>query len=141
MMWGLMAAVANFVPYVGPLAALVLIWIAGVVQFDGVLAGSLPALVFLLLTSLEGQLVTPAVLGRHLSLPPPLIFVAILVLGWSWGLIGAFLAVPALVTIKSVVTYWPSQAAVRGPRSDHHTELVGEHYAGSAAPTPQRPAA
>jgi predicted PurR-regulated permease PerM len=125
LMWGLLAGVANFVPYVGPMAVLVLIWIAGVVQFDSVLAGSWPAVAFLALTSIEGQLVTPSVLGRHLSIPPPLIFVAILVLGWSWGLVGAFLAVPALVTGKSVIRYWPNRAAA-GPHigSDRPAEFA-----------------
>ena len=114
LMWGLLAGVANFVPYVGPMAVLVLIWIAGVVQFDSVLAGSWPAVAFLALTTIEGQLVTPSVLGRHLSIPPPLIFLAILVLGWSWGLVGAFLAVPALVTGKAVVRYWPTRREAVG---------------------------
>ncbi|HSN70778.1 MAG TPA: AI-2E family transporter [Steroidobacteraceae bacterium] len=140
LMWGLMAGVANFVPYVGPLAVLVMIWIAGVVQFDSVLAGTWPALTFLVLTSLEGQLVTPAVLGRHLALPPPLIFVAILVLGWSWGLFGAFLAVPALVTGKAVLTYWPSRSmsdARRAARAARHREPVAEDAEqSSSVPTP-----
>jgi predicted PurR-regulated permease PerM len=116
LMWGVLACVANFVPYVGAAIVLALLWISGVVQFDSVFAATWPALAFLLLTSIEGQLITPAVLGRNLAIPPPLIFIAILVFGWSWGLVGAFLAVPALVTGKAVIKYWPSEQAGRAPR-------------------------
>ena len=141
LMWGLIAGVANFVPYIGPLAVLVLLWIAGVVQFGGIVAGSWPALAFLVLTSVEGQLVTPAVLGRHLALPPPLIFVAILVFGWSWGLVGAFLAVPALVTGKAIIKYWPMQTPA--PQRSHAAAApVAEFsYVPDRESTPQAPAA
>jgi predicted PurR-regulated permease PerM len=141
LMWGLLAGVANFVPYVGPIAVLVLIWIAGVVQFDSVLAGSWPAMAFLLLTSIEGQLVTPSVLGRHLSIPPPLIFVAILVLGWSWGLVGAFLAVPALVTGKSVLRYWPTRTAAHPISPPGRTGSIEPAQVEDAVETRRMPAA
>jgi predicted PurR-regulated permease PerM len=60
----------------------------------------LPPIIYLLLTSLEGQLVTPAVVARRLSLNPVVVFLALISWTWLWGIAGALLAVPLLATFK-----------------------------------------
>ncbi len=94
--WGFVAALMNFMPYVGPaLVALVLV-VAGAMAFDG-LAALGPAAVFLGLNTLEGQFVTPTLVGRHMQVSPLLIFLSLCFWLWLWGPVGGFVAIPILV--------------------------------------------
>jgi predicted PurR-regulated permease PerM len=68
----------------------------------------LPPAVYLLLTVLEGQVVQPIVLGRHLSTAPVVIFVWVLAWGWLWGVGGVLIAVPLLVAAKICAEHLPS---------------------------------
>lgn len=99
-MWGLLAFAANFVPYVGPLLLTLAIWMVGIVEAGSIYTGSVPALVYFTITLMEGQLVTPSVLGRRLAVNPALIFFTVMILGWLWGVIGAVIAVPLLLAIQ-----------------------------------------
>jgi predicted PurR-regulated permease PerM len=98
--WGVMVAIANFVPYVGALIVVVLIWISAVVEFQSVAEAFGPALTFFVLTTLEGQVVTPTLLGEGLKVNPFVILLGIALLGLLWGVPGAFLAVPVLVVLR-----------------------------------------
>jgi predicted PurR-regulated permease PerM len=100
--WGLTAGFANFIPYIGPLVTAVLIFGASVLAFDTLGYAFVPPLVFITLTSIEGYLVTPTILGRRLSLNPLVVFVWLVFWGWMWGIPGALLAVPLLLCFKIV---------------------------------------
>ncbi len=103
LLWGTVAAVLNFAPYVGPLIGIVLMLLMGFVKFDDPLAASLPALAYLALHTLEGQVVTPIVLGRSMAISPLVLILALMLFGWLWGIVGLLLAVPLLVCIKLVL--------------------------------------
>ena len=60
--------------------------------------------IYLGLHTLEGQIVTPIVLGKRMALSPLILILALMVFGWMWGLIGLLLAVPLLVCVKIVLT-------------------------------------
>jgi predicted PurR-regulated permease PerM len=94
--WGVAAAILNFVVYLGPVTVAVGLLFAGIAAFDG-FAAVVPMLIFAALMSLEGQFITPALIGRSLSVNPLLIFVAIVLGIWLWGPIGGFVAIPILV--------------------------------------------
>ena len=64
----------------------------------------LPALVYLVLHTLEGQFITPIVLGRRMALSPLVLILALMLFGWLWGIVGLLLAVPLLVCVKIVLT-------------------------------------
>ncbi|MOA38687.1 AI-2 transport protein TqsA [compost metagenome] len=98
-----MAALLNFAPYVGPLLGVALMLLMGFVEFRDPLQALLPAAAYLALHTLEGQLVTPIVLGRQMKLSPLVLILALMVFGWAWGMIGLLLAVPLLVCIKLVL--------------------------------------
>ena len=100
-LWGAMAGLLNFVPYIGPTVGIVVMTAVSVTTLDGPQALAMPAL-FALTTSLEGQLITPTILGRSLALNPIFIFVALIFWGWLWGVIGALLAVPIMVSTKII---------------------------------------
>jgi predicted PurR-regulated permease PerM len=102
MMWGAVAALANFVPYFGPALAVAAVVVAGLMEFDSVGAGLLPAACYFALHLVETNAVTPLILGRRFTLNPVIIFVAVIFGIWLWGVIGAFLAVPLLVVLKVI---------------------------------------
>lgn len=102
LLWGTMAAVLNFIPYIGSFVTAVLIWAAAVVSFDGMVQPIMITGGFLLLTTLEGQVVTPEILGRRLALNPLAVFFSIIFWFWLWGPIGAFMAVPLLLALKII---------------------------------------
>jgi predicted PurR-regulated permease PerM len=111
-MWGAIAAVVNFVPYFGPAAGIFAVAIAGLLAFDTVARGLLPAGIYLLWHLLEADLVTPFFLGRRFKLNPVVIFVALMFCAWLWGIIGALLAMPLLVTLQVICSRLPALAAL-----------------------------
>lgn len=102
LLWGTMAAILNFAPYVGPLIGIIIMLLMGFVAFDDWHA-LVPAGIYLALHTLEGQFLTPIVLGRRMRLSPLILILALMVFGWLWGIIGLLLAVPLLVCVKLVL--------------------------------------
>ncbi|RPE79730.1 AI-2E family transporter [Vulcaniibacterium tengchongense] len=103
LLWGTMAAILNFAPYVGPLIGIVIMLLMGFVAFDALWPSLLPAGIYLLLHTVESQLITPIVLGRRMRLSPLVLILALMLFGWLWGIIGLLLAVPLLVCVKLVL--------------------------------------
>ena len=99
-LWGVMAAVFNFVPFLGAVVGIGIVGLVALLSFDQFWPILLPPLSYLVLTSLEAQFVTPALLARRLTLNPVAVFVALIVWTWLWGVAGALLAVPMLATFK-----------------------------------------
>jgi predicted PurR-regulated permease PerM len=97
---GTAAALLNFVPYVGAAITLLSIFVVAALSFDGATQILLPVLAFLALTTIEGQLVQPIVLGRRLALNPVVVFIWVLLWGWLWGVPGLLVAVPMLVALR-----------------------------------------
>lgn len=100
LLWGVMVALLNFVPYVGDIVSISVLAVVGLLTFDNIgHALAIPA-VYYVLTATEGQLITPMILGRRFTLNPVVIFISLMFWGWLWGIPGALLAVPFLVTLK-----------------------------------------
>ncbi len=102
LLWGTMAAILNFAPYVGPLIGMVAMLAMGFLTYQP-WQSLVPAAIYLGLHTLEGQLVTPIVLGKRMALSPLLLILALMVFGWLWGILGLLLAVPLLVCVKIVL--------------------------------------
>lgn len=105
MLWGAMATLLNFVPYLGALAGVTVIGVVSILTFESELAWALPPLTYFALTATEGYFLTPMVLGRRMRLNPVVILLGLLFWGWLWGIAGAFLAVPLLVALKIFCDY------------------------------------
>lgn len=103
LLWGTMAAILNFAPFVGPLIGMIIMLLMGFVAFDELWPSLLPAGIYLLLHAIESQAVTPIVLGRRMRLSPLVLILALMVFGWLWGIVGLLLAVPLLVCVKLVL--------------------------------------
>ena len=99
-MWGVMVALLNFVPYLGALTGIICVTIGAVLSFDSFgYALILPA-AYLAYGTLEGSFITPWVMGRSLTLNPVIILLSLTFWGWMWGVVGIILAVPILATFK-----------------------------------------
>lgn len=99
-LWGVLIFALNFIPVFGALVGALIIALVSMLTFDSLLYAMVAPLVFILLATVEGNLVTPSVLGRSMSLNPILVFLALIFGGWIWGVGGAFLAVPILAVMK-----------------------------------------
>ncbi len=102
LLWGTMAALLNYAPYVGPLVGIAIMLLIGLIEFDGARALA-PAGIYLLLHTLEGHIITPIVLGRRMRLSPLVLILGLMVFGSMWGIAGLLLAVPLLVCVKLVL--------------------------------------
>lgn len=99
-LWGVMAAIFNFIPVFGALAGFAIVAVVSILSFDSLTYAMIPPATFIALTAFESNFVTPSVLGKSMSLNPILVFVALIFWGWIWGIGGAFLAVPMLAIAK-----------------------------------------
>ncbi|MDW7772108.1 MAG: AI-2E family transporter [Desulfobulbaceae bacterium] len=102
LLWGAMAAVFNFAPYIGAILGTLIIAAVSFISFEEISRIVLAPGVFLMLTSMEGHFITPQILGHRFSLNPLLIFLSMILWGWMWGYVGALLAVPLLVIFKII---------------------------------------
>jgi predicted PurR-regulated permease PerM len=103
LMWGGIVAVLNYVPYLGPIASILLLALGGLMSFADPWYALLPAASFAVIHMIEANLITPALVGRRLTINPLLILVALSFWAWVWGTTGALLAVPLLIIMKTVL--------------------------------------
>lgn len=100
LLWGVMAALLNFLPYVGALLVMSVVTVISIITFDSLGYAMLVPTFLIICNVLEGQIVTPLVVGRRLELNAVSILIAVAFWSWLWGFIGALIAVPLLVVIK-----------------------------------------
>ena len=92
--FGLLAALLNYVPYIGPAVMVVALFGVGLVTFPSLSHAFIAPLGLIAVTTAEGHFVTPTIIGRRLTLNPLLVFLALAFWTWMWGPFGALLAVP-----------------------------------------------
>ena len=100
-LWAFVAALMNFIMYLGPAIVALALAIAGTITFDGVYS-FVPAAVFVGLNVLEGQFITPSLVGHRMRVNPLLVFLSLCLWLWLWGPIGGIVAIPLLVWIIAV---------------------------------------
>lgn len=102
LLWGAVAALMNFIPYLGGLVTALLLGITALLTSDGLAQPALIVGVFTFLTIFEGQIVTPLILGRQLTLNPLAVFLSVVFWFWLWGVMGALMAVPLLIILNII---------------------------------------
>ena len=102
LLWGTVAALLNFVPYVGPLSGVLLLALVGVVAFNTPAKMLIPPAMYLSLHITESQFVTPVILGRRMAISPLVMLLWLMLWGFLWGIAGLLLAVPMLASLKIV---------------------------------------
>ena len=102
MIWGLLAGIFNSIPYLGPIFVSAALGVVAFMQFNDLLRAGYVAAVAMGITSLEGFLLTPALMSRAAQMNPVAIFVGLLFWSWVWGVWGTILAVPMLMMLKAI---------------------------------------
>jgi predicted PurR-regulated permease PerM len=102
LLWGTVAALLNFVPYVGPLSGVLLLALVGVVAFNSPAQMLVPPALYLGLHVMESQFITPIILGRRMAISPLVMLLWLMLWGFLWGIAGLLLAVPMLASLKIV---------------------------------------
>lgn len=101
-MWGGLAMILNFIPYIGPMAMFALLALFGIGTGETVFLGMIPALAYLGLNAVEGNVITPSILGARFTMSPVMILIALSYFTWIWGVPGALLSVPILLTLTAL---------------------------------------
>ncbi|MCC6954988.1 MAG: AI-2E family transporter [Deltaproteobacteria bacterium] len=132
-LWGAMAAALNFIPYVGGMVGLGVVSAVSLLTFDTLSAVILPPLVYFIIDSVEGTVVTPLIVGHRFSLNPAMGVVWLVFWGWLWGPLGAFIAMPMLMAFKILCDHLPELAPIgalielkRGKSQNRLSPLVTE---------------
>ena len=128
-LWGTLAAVLNFIPYVGAAIVIVTLFVVGLIVFSALSHAVIAPLAYLGITALEGQLITPTLIGHRLTINPFLVFLSIACWSWMWGPVGAFLGVPILLCAMVAVRRLSSTAEDAGL---HATAADGQARLASA---------
>ena len=101
-MWGGIVAVLNYIPYLGPIASALALFLGGLMTYPDVWGALLPPAAFVSLHLVEANFFTPMVVGKRLTISPLAILVSLSFWSWVWGTTGALLAVPLLIIMKTI---------------------------------------
>jgi len=135
MLWGAVAGVLNFIPYLGSATTLAILTLVALVTFDTIPHVLMVAASYLALAAVEGHIVEPIFLGRRLDLNPIVVFVALWSGGWLWGMPGVVFALPVLVAAKVAASHSSRGDVVVRFLSPSDPEPVGSRIpAGANAP-------
>jgi predicted PurR-regulated permease PerM len=108
LLWGVLACVLNYVPYIGPAVVVGTLAVVGLLIYPTLGEAAVAPLLYLGIVTIEGQFITPTLMGQSLEINPFAVFLAIAFCTWFWGPVGAFLAVPLLmaltVTLEHLLT-------------------------------------
>jgi predicted PurR-regulated permease PerM len=96
-LWGVVAFMLNYIPYVGPGIVALILLVLGLIALPTVPAALLPPALFVAFTTIEGHFITPALIGRQLTVSPLALFLSLAFWTWLWGPLGTFLATPILI--------------------------------------------
>jgi len=111
-LWGALVVLLEFIPYLGALAMVVILGVAALTTFDSIPHALLVPASFLLINLIQGNVVSPLLLGHRLSLNPVALFIGLAFWFWIWGVAGAFIAVPLMATFKILCDHIESLASV-----------------------------
>lgn len=103
LLWGVLAGVFNYIPYIGPALVIATLSVVGLLTFSTLTQAAIAPLAYLVMVTVEGNFITPSLMGRRLELNPFAVFLAIAFCTWLWGPVGAFLAVPLLMSCSTLL--------------------------------------
>ncbi|MFN3845613.1 MAG: AI-2E family transporter [Paracoccaceae bacterium] len=107
LLFGLLAFSLNFIPYLGAITGGIIALTVALVTFSDIFLPLMVALVYLTLTTLEGQLITPYFVARRLRMNAVVVFLTVALWAWLWSVIGMIIAVPLLVVISVICDHVP----------------------------------
>jgi len=127
-LWGMLAAVMNFIPYLGAAIVIATLFVVGLIAFSALSHAVIAPLAYLGITLLEGQVITPTLIGHRLTINPFLVFLAVAIWTWMWGPVGAFLGVPILlcgmVALRRLSSTGSENAGLHTPMGDWNSNTI-----------------
>lgn len=112
LVWGILAFLMNFIPYIGAAVVIVLLFGVGLMAFESLTYALVAPVFYLVVSTIEGQFITPGIVGLRLALSPLLVFLSVAFWAWFWGPFGALLAVPLLIIGAVALNHaFPKEAA------------------------------
>jgi predicted PurR-regulated permease PerM len=150
-LWGAVAGALNFIPYLGPATTLAILTLVALVTFDSTTHVLMVATSYLALAAVEGHIVEPVFLGRRLDLNPIVVFVALWIGGWLWGVPGVVVALPVLVATKVAASHSRRGEMLVGflspgggrelleARRPKARQVIGDHRGAGARPQQAEP--
>ena len=117
LLWGVLAGTLNFIPYLGPAIMVTTLFLIGLLTFPNLKDALVPPILWIVVTTLEGQFITPTIIGHRQSLNPFLVFLSIAFWAWMWGPLGAFLAVPLVISAVVLKRHLASYSALRASQA------------------------
>ncbi|MGF1553762.1 MAG: AI-2E family transporter [Paracoccaceae bacterium] len=124
--WGLLAFFLNFMPYVGAAVGIFASFLVALIAFPGVEWAFVVALVYMALTSIEGNFVMPMFVGKRLRLNGVVVFVAVSFWAWLWSFVGIVVAVPLLIAFKTFCEHIPALQPIGVFLAERDSEEHGE---------------
>ena len=111
-LWGIVAAILNFVPYIGALITVAILGLASLLAFDSPGQALVVPVIYFVINTIEGNLVTPMVLGSRLRLNTVAVFIGLIFWWYLWGIPGAIMAVPMMATMKIFCDHFDGLAPI-----------------------------
>jgi len=124
LMWGGIVTLLNYIPYLGPIFAALLLALGGLMTYQDVWTALAPAGIMVALHLIEANAITPLIVGRRLTINPIMILISLSFWGWVWGTPGALLAVPLLIIIQTVLNA-AGKPDIAGFLFEHGTLVAG----------------
>jgi predicted PurR-regulated permease PerM len=112
---GVLAFLFNYLPYIGPAVVVLILLAISLIHYPLIGQAFIPPALFIALTTIEGHIITPNIVGKRLTLNPFAVFLALTVWTWLWGPVGAFLSVPFLIVALVVVDHFTEKDGVELP--------------------------
>lgn len=107
-LWGVAGFVLNFIPYIGAIMGTILAALVALFVFDGIWTPIMVGLTFTMLTTLEGQFITPIFVSRRLRMNEVVVFLTVALWAWLWSILGMVVAVPMLVVLRVLAEHVPA---------------------------------
>ncbi|MEL6957440.1 MAG: AI-2E family transporter [Pseudomonadota bacterium] len=120
--WGVIAFLLNYIPFLGAVLGSVAVFAIAIIQFDTLGQAAIAPLIYMTLSGIEGQFVTPSLVGRRVEINAVSVILTVFIWGWLWGVPGIIIAVPFLVIVKAVADNVPNLRKVSLLLSDTHAE-------------------
>jgi predicted PurR-regulated permease PerM len=125
-LWGILAGLLNYIPFLGPATVLVVVSSVAMLSFDTLGEALRVSAGYLVIHGIEGQLLSPWLAGKRLTLNPVVIFAGVLFWGWLWGILGALMAVPILMALKIICDNVEALSSVGEFLSGRESHPAGE---------------
>jgi predicted PurR-regulated permease PerM len=141
-LFGIAAFLLNYIPYLGPIAGFLIMFVTGLVVLDSPFAALVPTFLYWVINTAEGQIVTPVMLGRRLRMNAVVVFLSFAVWAWLWSFMGMLLATPILLSLKVISDHVPGMSglgkflAARDDMNTRDQRIISFIFRPKPAPVP-----